>query len=177
MSAPLTSEIIITGLSRGMLAINSRAGPRCATRKRKRERRMKLNCPACGEPFEDESDLGATLKLVEHLKNIPETEHIAQLGFMLKDLERLVAQDENHAGATASEEIRKEVFEKCAQFDERLRTLQLFAVATLAVAVDQTRELLQECGDLLGLRSRRAGESLLQNLRESLLVADRKFRP
>lgn len=73
---------------------------------------MKLNCPACGEPFEDESDLGATLKLVEHLKNIPETEHIAQLGFMLKDLERLVAQDENHAGATASEEIRKEVFEK-----------------------------------------------------------------
>lgn len=138
---------------------------------------MKLNCPACGELFEDESELGATLKLVEHLKSIPETEHIAQLAAMLKDLEQLVAQDESPVDATANEEARKEIFEKCAQFDERLRTLQLFAVATLAIAVDQTRELLQECGDFLGIRSRRAGESLLQNLRESLLVADRKFRP
>lgn len=116
------------------------------------------------------------LKLVEHLKNIPETEHIAQLEAMLKDLERLATQDESPVGATGSEEIRKEIFEKCAQFDERLSTLQLYAVATLAIAVDQTRELLQECGDFLGIRSRRAGESLLQNLRESLLVADRKFR-
>ena len=137
---------------------------------------MKLNCPACGEPFEDESELEATLKLVEHLKNIPETEHIAQLAAMLKDLERLVAQDESPVAATANEDIRKEIFDKCAQFDERLRTLQLFAVATLAIAVEQTREMLQECGDFLGIRSRRAGESLLQNLRESLLVADRKFR-
>lgn len=137
---------------------------------------MKLNCPACGELFEDESELGATLKLVEHLKNIPETEHIAQLATMLKDLERLVAQDESAVDATAHVDVRKEIFEKCAQFDERLRTLQLFAVATLAIAVEQTRELLQECGDFLGIRSRRAGESLLQNLRESLLVADRKFR-
>lgn len=137
---------------------------------------MKLNCPACGELFEDESELGATLKLVEHLKNIPETEHIAQLAAMLKDLEGLVALDESPVDATANAEVRKAIFEKCAQFDERLTTLQLFAVATLAIAVDQTRELLQECGDFLGIRSRRAGESLLQNLRESLLVADRKFR-
>jgi hypothetical protein len=137
---------------------------------------MKVNCPACGELFEDESELEATLKLVEHLKNIPETEHIAQLAAMLKDLERLVTQDESLVDATANPEVRKAIFDKCAQFDERLTTLQLFAVATLATAVEQTRELLQECGDFLGIRSRRAGESLLQNLRESLLVADRKFR-
>lgn len=137
---------------------------------------MKLNCPACGEPFEDESEAGATLKLVEHLKSIPETEHIAQLAAMLKDLERLVAQDESLVDANANAEIRKAIFEKCAQFDERLKTLQLFAVATLTIAVDQTREMLQECGDFLGIRNRLAGESLLRNLRESLLVADRKFR-
>jgi hypothetical protein len=137
----------------------------------------KLNCPACGELFEDESELGATLKLAEHLKSIPETEHIAQLAIMLKDLERLVAQDERAVAATANEEVRKALFEKCAQFDERLRTLQLFSVSTLAIAVEQTREMLQECRDFLGIRSRRAGESLLRNLQESLLVADRKFRP
>jgi hypothetical protein len=137
---------------------------------------MKLNCPACGEPFEDESELGATLKLVDHLKNIPETEHIAQLAAMLNELERLVAQDGSALKDTANPEVREAIFEKCAQFDERLRTIQLFAVATLTIAVDQTREMLQECGDFLGIRSRMAGESLLQNLRESLLVADRKFR-
>ena len=137
---------------------------------------MRLNCPACGEPFEDESELGATLKLVDHLKNIPETEHIAQLASMLKELERLVAQDESALSATANAEIRDAVFDKCAQFEERLRILQLFAVATLTVAVDQTREMLQECSDLLGIRSRRAGEALLYNLQESLLVADRKFK-
>jgi hypothetical protein len=137
---------------------------------------MRLNCPACGEPFEDESELGATLKLVDHLKNIPETEHIAQLASMLKELERLVAQDESALNATANAEVRDSVFDKCAQFDERLRILQLFAVATLTIAVDQTREMLQECGDFLGIRSRRAGEALLYNLQESLLVADRKFK-
>ena len=137
---------------------------------------MKLNCPACGEPFEDETELGATLKLVEHLKNIPETEHIAQLGAMLKDLERLAVQDERGVDASANAELRKAISDKCAQFDERLRTIQLFAVSTLAIAVDQTREMLQECGDFLGIRSRLAGEALLQNLHESLLVADRRFR-
>jgi hypothetical protein len=137
---------------------------------------MRLNCPACGEPFEDESELGATLKLVDHLKNIPETEHIAQLASMLKELERLVARDESALNATANAEIRDAVLDKCAQFDERLRILQLFAVATLTIAVDQTREMLQECGDFLGIRSRRAGEALLYNLQESLLVADRKFK-
>jgi len=137
---------------------------------------MKLNCPAWGEPFEDESELGVTLKLVDHLKSIPETEHIAELAAMLKDLERLIAQDESVVTATATAEIRNAIFVKCARFDERLRTLQLFAVATLTIAVDQTREMLQECSDFLGIRSRLAGESLLQNLQESLLVADRKFR-
>ncbi|HEX4605446.1 MAG TPA: hypothetical protein VH724_15710 [Candidatus Angelobacter sp.] len=139
--------------------------------------KMRLYCPACGEPFEDESELGATLKLVEHLKNIPETGHIAQLASMVKDLDRLVAQDESASQATANAEIRDAILDKCARFDERLRTLQLFAVGTLTVAVDQTREMLQECGELLGIRSRHAGESLLRNLQESLLVADRKFRP
>jgi hypothetical protein len=49
-------------------------------------------------------------------------------------------------------------------------------VSTLTVAVEQTREMLQECGDFLGIRNRRAGEALLHNLQESLLVADRKFK-
>jgi len=137
---------------------------------------MKLNCPACGEPFEDESELGATLKLMDHLKRIPETEHIAQLAAMLKELEALVAQDEGIVETGMNAEVREVIFGKCARFDERLRILQLFAVGTLTVAVDQTREMLQECRDFLGVRSRRAGESLLQNLQESLLVADRKFR-
>lgn len=137
---------------------------------------MRLNCPACGEPFEDESELGATLKLVDHLKRIPETEHIAQLAAMLKELERLVAQDGNVVETTANAEVREAILEKCARFDERLRTIQLFAVSTLTIAIEQTREMLQECGDFLGLRSRRTGEALLHNLQESLLVADRKFK-
>lgn len=137
---------------------------------------MKLNCPACGELFEDESELGATLKLMDHLKSIPETEHIAQLAVMLKELEALVVQGESMVETSMNAEAREVIFDKCARFDERLRTLQLFVVGTLTIAIDETREMLQECSDFLGIRSRRAGESLLQNLRESLLVADRKFR-
>ena len=137
---------------------------------------IKLNCPACGELFEDETDLGVTLKLVEHLKSIPETEHIVQLAAMLKELERLIAQNESAPMAAANLDIRQEIFDKCARFDERLRTLQLVAVSTLTLAIDQTREMLRECSDYIGIRDRRAGHSLLHNLEESLLVADRKFR-
>jgi hypothetical protein len=53
---------------------------------------------------------------------------------------------------------------KWARFDERLKTLQVFAVSTL------TREMLRECGDYIDIRDRRAGHSLLQNLEESLLA-------
>jgi hypothetical protein len=137
---------------------------------------IKLNCPACGESFEDETELGVTLKLVEHLKNIPETEHIRELAAMLKELERLIAQDKFAPTAALNLDIRQELFDRCARFDERLRTLQLFAVSTLTLAIDETREMLRECGDYIGIRDRRAGHSLLQNLEESLLVADRKFK-
>jgi hypothetical protein len=137
---------------------------------------IKLNCPACGEMFEDETELGVTLKVVEHLKNIPETEHLVQLAVMLKELERLIAQDESAPKAALNLDIRQEIFDRCARFDERLRTIQLLAVSTLTLAVDQVREILQDCSDYVGIRDRNAGNSLLQNLNESLLVANRKFR-
>jgi len=137
---------------------------------------IRLNCPACGELFEDETDLGVTLKVVEHLKNIPETEHLVQLAAMLKELERLAALDESASRAVANLDIRQEIFDRCARFDERLTTIQLLAVSTLTLAVDEVREILQECGDYVGIRDRNAGNSLLQNLNESLLVANRKFR-
>lgn len=137
---------------------------------------IRLNCPACGESFEDETELGVTIKLVEHLKNIPETEHILQLAAMLKELERLISQGKAAPTAALNLDIRQEIFERCAHFDERLKTLQLFAVSALTLAVGETRELLRDCGDYIGLRDRGAGHSLLQNLQESLLVADRKFR-
>ena len=137
---------------------------------------IRLNCPACGESFEDETELGVTVKLVEHLKNIPETEHILQLAAMLKELERLISQDKSVPTAALNLDIRHEIFDRCARFDERLRTLQIFAVATLTLAIGETREILRECGDYIGIRDRHAGHSLLQNLEESLLVADRKFR-
>jgi len=147
-----------------------------AIRKRKRVKMIRLNCPACGELFEDETDLGVTLKVVEHLKNIPETEHIVQLAAMLKELERLIALDKSASRAALNLDIRQEIFDRCARFDERLRTIQLLAVSTLTLAVDEVREILQECSDYLGIRDRNAGHSLLQNLNESLLVANRKFR-
>jgi len=137
---------------------------------------IKLNCPACGELFEDETELGVTLKMVEHLKNIPETEHIVQLAAMLKELERLVAQDESASREALNLDIRQEIFDRCARFEERLTAIQLLAVSTLTLAVDQVREMLQECSDYVGIRDRNAGHSLLQNLDESLLVANRKFR-
>jgi len=126
--------------------------------------------------FQDETELGVTLKLVEHLKNIPETEHLVQLAAMLKELERLAALDESASRAVANLDIRQEIFDRCARFDERLTTIQLLAVSTLTLAVDEVREILQECGDYVGIRDRNAGNSLLQNLNESLLVANRKFR-
>ena len=135
-----------------------------------------LNCPACGQPFEDETELGVTVKLVEHLKNIPETEHLQQLATMLQELERLIAEDKSGTTAALNLDIRQEIFDRCARFDGRLRTLQVFAVSTLTLAVSETREMLRECGDYIGIRDRRAGHSLLQNLEESLLVADRKFK-
>jgi len=137
---------------------------------------IKLNCPACGELFEDETDLRVTLKLVEHLKNIPEIEHIVQLGAMIKELERLAAQDEAAARVAADLDIRQEIFGRCARFEERLTTIQLLAVSTLTLAVDEVREVLQECGDFVGIRDRQAGQSLLRDLNESLLVANRKFK-
>ncbi len=137
---------------------------------------IRLNCPACGELFEDETELGVTLKVVEHLKNIPETEHIVQLAAMLKELERLAALGESVPEAAFDLGARQELFDKCARFDQRLTTLQLLAVSTLTLAVDEVRELVQECGDLVGIRDRNAGQSLLQNLKESLLVANRKFK-
>lgn len=136
---------------------------------------IRLNCPACGELFQDETELGVTLKLVEHLKNIPETEHIVQLAAMLKELERLIAQNESAPRAALDLDIRQEIFDRCSRFDERLRTIQLLAVSTLTLAVDEVREILQECGDYVGIRDRNAGQSLLRNLNESLLVANRKF--
>jgi hypothetical protein len=168
MSEQLISAISISGASRTVGI--------CKTERESEKELMRLNCPACGEPFEDESELGATLKLIDHLKSIPETEHIAQLAGMLRDLEHLVAQDDGILKATANAEVRDVIFDRCARFEERLRTIQLLTVSTLTVAVEQTREMLQECGDFLGIRSRRAGEALLHNLQESLLVADRKFK-
>jgi len=137
---------------------------------------MKLNCPACGELFEDKTELGATLKLVDHLKNIPETEHIAELAVMLKELERLIGQDKTPKEAALNVDTLQVLFDKCARFDERLRTVQLLAVSTLTVAIDEVREILQECGDYIGIRDRHAGQNLLRNLRESLLVADLRFK-
>jgi len=147
-----------------------------AIRKRKRVKMIRLNCPACGEMFQDETDLGVTLKLVEHLKNIPETEHLVQLAAMLKELERFIAQGESVPEAAFDLGARQELFDRCARFDQRLTTIQLLAVSTLTLAVDEVREILHECGDYVGIRDRNAGQSLLQNLDESLLVANRKFR-
>jgi hypothetical protein len=126
--------------------------------------------------FQDETELGATLKLVEHLKNIPETEHIVQLAAMMKELKRLSAQGESVAEAAFDLGPRQELFDRCARFEQRLTTIQLLAVSTLTLAVNEVRELLQECGDYVGIRDRKAGQSLLQNLDESLLVANRKFK-
>jgi len=126
--------------------------------------------------FQDETELGVTLKLVEHLKNIPETEHLVQLAAMLKELKRLAALGESVPEAAFDLGARQELFDRCARFDERLTTIQLLAVSTLTLAVDEVREILRECGDYVGIRDRKAGQSLLQNLDESLLVANRKFR-
>jgi hypothetical protein len=126
--------------------------------------------------FQDETELGVTLKLVEHLKNIPETEHLMQLAAMLKELERLIAQNESAPEAALGLDIRHEIFDRCARFEQRLTTIQLLAVSTLTLAVDEVREILHECGNYVGIRDRNAGQSLLQNLNESLLVANRKFR-
>jgi len=126
--------------------------------------------------FQDETELGVTLKLVEHLKNIPETEHLVQLAAMLKELERLAALGESVPETAFDIGIRQELFDRCARFEERLTTIQLLAVSTLTLAVDEVREILRECGDYVGIRDRNAGQSLLQNLDESLLVANRKFR-
>jgi len=126
--------------------------------------------------FQDETELGVTLKLVEHLKNIPETEHLVQLAVMLKELERLAALGESVPEAAFDLGPRQELFDRCARFDQRLRTIQLQAVSTLTLAVDEVREILRECGDYVAVRDRTAGQSLLQNLNESLLVANRKFR-
>jgi len=126
--------------------------------------------------FQDETELGVTLKLVEHLKNIPETEHLVQLATMLKELERLAALGESVPEAAFDLGPRQELFDRCARFDQRLTTIQLLAVSTLTLAVNEVREILRECGDYIAVRDRTAGQSLLQNLNESLLVANRKFR-
>jgi hypothetical protein len=128
-------------------------------------------CPACSEVFTANTELSATILLVEHLRSIPETDHLRHLEIRLAELERLIGHD-----TTTTSDLKSALLAKCIEFDERLKAIHLLAASTLAVAVERLRDLLRTCEATASIRQSHAAQSLLKNLREALLVARRRFR-
>ena len=126
-------------------------------------------CPACHEVFTDITELGAMIKLVEHLKSIPEREHVKFLDVRLAELERLIDKDDNAS-------MKLALLDKCVNLDERLKAIHLLASSTLSMAVDRILDLLIACKDHTSIRQANAAQSLVKNLREALLVTRRRFR-
>jgi DNA-binding transcriptional ArsR family regulator len=126
-------------------------------------------CPACPEVFTDKTELGAMIKVVEHLKANPEADHAKFLDVRLAELERLIDKDD-----TAS--MKLALLDKCINLDERLRAIHLLAASTLSMAVDKILDLLIACEGHTSIRQANAAQSLIKNLREALLVTRRRFR-
>lgn len=126
-------------------------------------------CPACHEVFTDATELGAMIKLLEHMKATPEIEHVKFLDVRLAELERLIDKDGNPS-------MKLALLDKCVNLDERLKAIHLLAASTLSMAVDKILDLLIACKDHASVRQTNAAQSLVKNLREALLVARRRFR-
>lgn len=109
------------------------------------------------------------IKLVEHLKSIPETEHVKFLDVRLAELERLIDKDSNAS-------MKLALLDKCLNLDECLKAIHLLASSTLSMAVDRVLDLLIACEGHTSIRQANAAQSLVKNLREALLVTRRRFR-
>jgi ABC-type antimicrobial peptide transport system ATPase subunit len=136
---------------------------------------MKVNCPACKQAFEGETELAVTLELVKHMKSLPADEkHRSKLSPALESLDRVITFASTVARDDAA--IRSALYDKCANLDMRLQTLYLYATSHLAIAAQASRDMLLECGDKAAVREQKAAKRLWGNLREALLVAERTFR-
>lgn len=135
---------------------------------------MKIDCIACGQTFEGETELAATLALVAHIRDTPDQEHITKLAGTMEELDRAVS----FAALMVKDdfEIKTAIYDKCAQFDIRLKTVHLYALSHLSRSFQMVQDMVIECGDDISIRDKNAGKELRANLREALLVAERKYR-
>jgi hypothetical protein len=135
---------------------------------------MKIDCTACGQTFEGETELAATLALVAHVTAVPDENHLSKLSPSLDELDRVMA----FAATVVKDDsaIRDAIYDKCAKFDMRLKTVHLYALSHLARAVQMARDMVIECGDGISITETNAGKALWGNLREALIVAERRFR-
>lgn len=135
---------------------------------------MKADCPVCNHTFEGDTSLSVALALSQHLKSLPDDpRHIAELSKLMEQIDREV----NFAMTTAKDDsaIRKLLYDKCTNLDPHLQTLYHYAVSHLTIAIDISREMMLQCGDQSRVSEQRKARALWLNLKEALLVVERKF--
>jgi hypothetical protein len=137
------------------------------SKKESRQEMIKLNCPACGESFTDETVLGANVKLVEHMSALLEIEHVEQLPTVQAELSRQI-------GETGS--IGNELFALVAQFDARLHGIQRMAALDLRKWVFALRSLKKTCGSHIGIRDANHADALQRQLGDALRIVEQKIR-
>lgn len=136
---------------------------------------MKADCPVCNHTCEGDTSLSVALALSQHMKSLPDDSlHIAELSKLMEQIDREVT----FAVTTAQDDsaINKLLYDKCTGLDSRLQTLYLYATSHLTIAVQASRVMLLECGDVATVREQKAAKRLWGNLREALIVAERVFR-
>lgn len=126
-----------------------------------------LNCPACGEPFTDETVLGANVKLIEHMSKLQETAHLEQLPVVQAEISQAL-------GETGC--IGHELFALVAQFDARLRGLQRMAVLDLTSWLFSLRSLIKTCAPHIGGRQANRADALQRQLGDALKIMERTIK-
>lgn len=146
-----------------------------SNRNRKQVRKMKADCPVCNQTCEGDTPLSVALALVQHIKSMPDDpRHMKELSDTVEQIDREI----NFCAVTAQDDsaIRKMLYDKCVSLASRLQTLYLYATTHLTLAAQISRDLFSECKDTATIREQMATKQLWDNLRESLNVAERKFR-
>jgi len=136
---------------------------------------MKIDCPACNHTCQGDTSLSVALALADHMKSLPtDPRHMEELSKVVEQIDREVT----FAVTTAQDDsaIRKLLYDKCVNLNIRLQTLYLYATSHLTIATQATRDMLLECGEAATIREQKSMRQLWGNLRESLLVAERKFK-
>lgn len=136
---------------------------------------MKINCPACKLTIEGDSPLALTVELAHHILSLPDDDkHKEQLSAVLEGIDREVT----FAATTAHDDAstRKLFRDKAVNLNIRLETFYIYATAHLSFVAEACRDALLESGEDSRITDKKAAQELWSNLKESLQIAQRRYR-